>query len=241
MRKSRQSLGWIFAILVILLAILLAYSMADASAINIGEHPGEHCYEWWTDGDSIYCDGGKYTLNFCYLPEDRFNNDFWRFYATCDSNIVPPIISISKIFLPIIYNTKPYDSTYLKCAYNIDDAWGITAGTVTSWFLVEYHPDGPIRLKPFFDKYEPDPAYQMVYHKWNGTPTNSLFDVNHLRTYTPDINWNSTYAESISVWKAVTYIGANKTYTLNSIAFRKGHYRYPIDCIKVPLSQSVTS
>ncbi len=238
MTSGRKSLCWLFVIVVVVVLSLLFYFDGDASAINIDEHySGEHCYVWWVDESSIYCDGGKYTLNFCYLPEDPYNNDFWHFYATCDSNIVPPIISISKIFLPIVYNTKPYDTTYLKCAYNIDDNWGVTAGTVTSWFLVEYHPDGPVRLKPFFDKYEPDPAYQMVYHKWYGAPANSLFEVNHLRTYTPDTNWNSTYAESISVWEAVTHIGASKTYTLNSVAFRKGHNRYPTDCIKVPSIQ----
>lgn len=196
--------------------------------------PNEYCYTWFQFESELYCDGGIYTLNFCYLPEDPGNREFQHFHATCSSGIIPPIISIPKIFLPIIYNTKPYDSTYLKCTYDIDDSWGITAGTVTSWFLTEYHPDGPIRLKAFFDKYEPDPSYQMVYSKWSGTPANSLFEVSHLQTYAPDTNWNSTYAESISVWEAVTHVGTSKTYTLNSVAFRKGHNRYPIDCIKVP-------
>ena len=221
-------------LLVLILMLILSWGNPAIAATTDECYTGEHCYVWWEFESEEYCDGGTYTLRFCYLPADPGNREFQHFHATCDSSIVPPIIYPSMVYLPMIHNTKPYDSTYLSCDYDIDDSWGITAGTVTSWFLVEYHPDGPIRLKPFFDKYEPDPAYQMVYHKWYGAPANALFTVNHLRTYAPDTNWNSTYAESISVWEAVTHLGASKTYTLNSVAFRKGHYRYPIDCIKVP-------
>ncbi len=111
MRKSRQSLGYILAILILLLVILLAYSMADANEIDTNEiylplvrksfvsqsinpigncFPGEHCFIVWPSWDSEkYCDGGRYTLWFCYLETEPGNREYHHEHMTCDSSVTP--------------------------------------------------------------------------------------------------------------------------------------------------------
>ena len=145
------------------------------------------------------------------------------------------VLILSTIFIPIAFNSETYDTAFLKCEYILEDSWGVDAGTVTSWIQVEYHPTGIVRLKEFFDKYEPNPTYQFTYFKWYGVPKTSLFEINHLWTDPPIIDWQFTYTETISAWEAVTGIGYEQSYTLNSLAFRKGHKNYPIRCVQVPL------
>ena len=143
------------------------------------------------------------------------------------------LILCTIIYIPIVHNSETYDTRFLSCEFILEDSWGIDAGTVTSWFQVEYHPTGPVRLKPFFDIYEPYPTYKFTYYKWYGKPK-LTFQVDHLWTDPPLVDWQFTYTESISHWKAITGIGESVEYGLNPVAFRKGHYRYPIDCIKIP-------
>ena len=148
------------------------------------------------------------------------------------------LILFSTIYIPIIHNSETYDTAYLNCVYEIEDDWGITAGAVTSWFQVEYHPNGPVRLKEFFDLYQPNPTYRMTYFKWYGIPAQASFEVRHIWTENPNTDWQFTYTESVSHWKAITNIGESIEYGLNPVAFKKGHDRYPIDCIKIPYDKS---
>ena len=140
----------------------------------------------------------------------------------------------SIIYIPIAHNSETYDTAFLKCEYELEDSWGIDAGTVTSWFQVEYHPTGIIRLKPFFDVYEPYPTYRFTYYKWY-SESKLTFQINHLWTDPPIVDWQFLYTESISSWEAITNIGYEQSYVLNSLAFRKGHKSYPIRCVQVPL------
>lgn len=102
MNKNRKALGWVFVIVAIVVLALLIYSAGDASGSDINDcYPGEHCYVVWPPWESEHCNGGIYTLWFCYLPKDPYNGDFWHYHATCDSSIVPPLVF--RVVLPLIY------------------------------------------------------------------------------------------------------------------------------------------
>ena len=87
-------------LLVLILILILAWGNPAVAATTDECYPGEHCYVWWEFESEEYCDGGVYTLRFCYLPADPDNREFHHVHATCDSSIVPPIIYM--IALPVV-------------------------------------------------------------------------------------------------------------------------------------------
>ncbi len=142
-----------------------------------------------------------------------------------------------KVYLPLVFNAPLPVYEWHSCTYDLYDSLNIQAGQVKVWLKIEYHPDGQVRLVQFYDNFEP-PTYTWTYFKWHAKPFRSwwlIYEINLLWMEPVGRNkdWNNIYVESVSAWEAVTHIGGSKGYTLNPVAFKKGHYRYPIDCIIV--------
>ena len=160
---------------------------------------------------------------------------------TPEATTIPDIAFASTVYLPLIFNDKIPVQEWHTCRYEMYDSLGFSAGRVEVWLKVEYHPSGPVRLVKFYDNFQP-PTYTWTYVKWYarpyshdsiGRPPN---EITLLEILPVDTNWNSTFVESISTWKATTHILFSKSviYELNPVAFKKGHFRYPIDCIFIP-------
>lgn len=84
---------------IIILALLFS-SLLGVVPPSDDCYPDEHCFIWWEFESKKYCDGGWYTLNFCYLPSDPGNRKFHHYHATCDSSITSPIVF--RTMLPLI-------------------------------------------------------------------------------------------------------------------------------------------
>lgn len=112
MNTGRKALGWVFVIVAVVALLLLLYFDVDASEIggqwDFDCYPGEYCFEWYEPWYSdVHCNGGLYTLWFCYLLEDIHDASYWHFHETCTSSIIPPVIF--RIMLPLSYGAPTMD------------------------------------------------------------------------------------------------------------------------------------
>lgn len=137
-----------------------------------------------------------------------------------------------KIFLPIIFRGR--ETQMLHCAHYLHDSYGISAGYVQAWALVEYHETyDAVRLIPQSYKPNGDP----VIWRWETHTAAPILgiqpELNFLwQNPDPDTNWHG-YGVPITVgsaWEAVTHIGGSKGYTIYAYVFPRSYGSFPIKC-----------
>lgn len=146
-----------------------------------------------------------------------------------------------KTYLPLVVQNEIIEYEWHTCTYDkLFDSLGFTPGYIKVSLLIAYHPEGYVRLVKFYDNTKPATNI-WTYYKWHAVPRIKPAwlkpnEFNLLWTEPVGLNkeWNYTFVEAVSAWEAVTHIGGSTGYTLNPVAFRKGHFRYPIDCIMLP-------
>jgi hypothetical protein len=137
-----------------------------------------------------------------------------------------------KVFLPIVIRGN--ETQMLQCYHYLHDTYGISAGYVQAWALVEYHEQyDAVRLIPQgYDK-----NGNPIIWKWETHTADPILGIQPELNYLwqnpdPDTNWHG-YGVPITVgsaWEAVTHIGGSKGYTIYAYIFPKSYSNYPIRC-----------
>ena len=139
-----------------------------------------------------------------------------------------------KVFLPIIF--KPRETQLLQCSHYLHDSYGISAGYVQAWALVQYEGDYAVQLIPqSYNNGKP------VIWRWETHTAAPILgiqpELNFLwQNPDPDTYWHSSGVPITvgSAWEAVTHIGGSKGYTIYAYVFPKSYGSYPIRCTLHP-------